>query len=112
MIKLFEHIPNLAPWRVTTGHKAHSGYVENCPGVYMYTQELSLLRSLLEAEQSKQNQGCLWLCTLTRPEASRSAACWSDPLLGAGVEGPSTKLVPFLSEAHALCTGQERRGPS
>lgn len=53
LIKFFEHIPNLAPWRVTTGHEAHSGYVENCPGVYMYTQELSLLRGLLGAEQSK-----------------------------------------------------------
>lgn len=53
LIKFFEPIPNLAPWRVTTGHEAHSGYVENCPGVYMYTQELSLLRGLLGAEQSK-----------------------------------------------------------
>lgn len=53
LIKFLEHIPNRAPWRVTTGHEAHLGYVENRPGVYMYTQELSLLRSLLGAEQSK-----------------------------------------------------------
>lgn len=53
LIMFFEHIPNLAPWRVTTGPEAHAGHAENCRGVYTYTQELSLLRSLLGAEQGK-----------------------------------------------------------